>query len=346
MRNIIQKLMRTQDASDQELLQLIQTENREIEQYLSVCATQVRERSYGNHIYIRGLIEFTNYCKNDCLYCGIRRSNAHAYRYRLTKEEILSCCHMGYAAGFRTFVLQGGEDPWFTEARMVDIISAIHKKYPDCAITLSIGEKSKSEYQSYFDAGANRYLLRHETANESYYGILHPRDMQWKVRMQCLQDLKEIGYQVGCGMMVGSPKQTPELLLEDLRYIQSLQPHMVGIGPFLPHHDTPFRMEHTGSAKQTLRLLSIVRLMLPHVLLPATTALKTKRSDGHIKGIAFGANVIMPNLSPQEVRKKYMIYDNKAISGEEAGEQILMLKHTLQAHGYDVPCHRGDWKGD
>lgn len=346
MRSIIDKLMQIQNASDQELLQLIATEDKEVEQYLSACATAVRERHYGNQVYIRGLIEFTNYCKNDCRYCGIRRSNAQAYRYRLTKEEILSCCHMGYAAGFRTFVLQGGEDPWYTEERMVDIIAAIHKQYPDCAITLSVGEKSRKEYQAYFDAGANRFLLRHETANERYYGILHPEDMHWKARMQCLQDLKEIGYQVGCGMMIGAPKQTPELLLEDLRYMQKLQPHMVGMGPFLPHHDTPFREEHTGSARQTLRLLSIVRLMLPNVLLPATTALKTKRKDGYIQGIAFGANVIMPNLSPKEVRKKYMIYDNKVTSGEDAGEQIATLKHTLQEHGYFVPCDRGDWKGD
>ena len=304
---------------------------------------QTAQKIYGNRVFIRGLIEFTNYCKNDCYYCGIRRSNHCADRYRLTKEEILSCTDTGYELGFRTFVLQGGEDPYFTDARICELVSEIRQKHPDCAITLSIGEKSKDSYKRYFDAGADRYLLRHETANGTHYRRLHPDELSLEHRKQCLWDLKEIGYQVGCGFMVGSPGQTTETLYEDLQFIRELMPHMVGIGPFIPQKDTPFAREPAGTMEQTLRLLSIIRLIHPHVLLPATTALGTIHPKGRELGIQSGANVVMPNLSPVDVRDKYKLYDNKICTGDEAAECRFCMENRMKSIGYQVVVSRGDY---
>ena len=266
-------------------------------------------------------------------------------RYRLTREEILACCRAGYGLGFRTFVLQGGEDPFFTTERLAELVRAIKRAYPDCAVTLSVGEKDRATYQAWFDAGADRYLLRHETADEGLYRRLHPEELSLQNRMRCLRDLKDIGYQVGCGFMVGAPFQTPEMLLKDLRFLQAFQPHMAGIGPFIPHRDTPFRDCPPGTAQMTLRLLAIIRLTLPHVLLPATTALGTVQSDGRQRGMGYGANVVMPNLSPLSVRKKYALYDNKISTGEEAAESVALLKQSMAAAGYRVVTARGDWKG-
>jgi len=295
-------------------------------------------------VYIRGLIEFTNYCRNDCYYCGIRRSNREAERYRLTKEQILECCSTGYDLGFRTFVLQGGEDGYFTDDRMVDIISSIKSEYPDCAITLSIGEKSHESYKAFFDAGAERYLLRHETADPEHYRKLHPQELSLKNRKKCLQDLKKIGFQVGCGFMVGSPYQTTDCLVEDLLFIKEFSPHMVGIGPFIPHHATQFAEKPAGTLELTLFLLGIIRLMLPTVLLPATTALGTIHPRGRELGILAGANVVMPNLSPRSVRKKYMLYDNKICTGDEAAECRYCLERRLESIGCRVAVSRGDHK--
>lgn len=345
MKALIDRLARERDLTDGELLALVTLEDRETEAYLARKARAVRQAVYGRDVYIRGLIEFTNYCKNNCYYCGIRRDNRYAQRYRLTAEEILECCRAGYGLGFRTFVLQGGEDPYFNRDRMADLIRAIKAEHPDCAVTLSVGEKDRQTYQAWFDAGADRYLLRHETADEGLYRALHPEELSWENRMRCLNDLKAIGYQVGCGFMVGAPGQSPEMLVEDLRFLQRFQPHMVGIGPFIPHGDTPFRDRSAGSAKLTLRLLAIIRLMLPNVLLPATTALSTLRGDGHRKGMQYGANVVMPNLSPQSVRKKYALYDNKASTGEEAAESVVLLRRSMEAIGFQVVTDRGDWKG-
>lgn len=306
-------------------------------------AVQTAQKIYGNQVFIRGLIEFTNYCKNDCYYCGIRRSNHCADRYRLTKDEILSCTDTGYELGFRTFVLQGGEDPYFTDARICELVSEIRQKHPDCAITLSIGEKSKESYKRYFDAGADRYLLRHETANGTHYRRLHPDELSLEHRKQCLWDLKEIGYQVGCGFMVGSPGQTTETLYEDLQFIRELMPHMVGIGPFIPQKDTPFAREPAGTMEQTLRLLSIIRLIHPHVLLPATTALGTIHPKGRELGIQSGANVVMPNLSPVDVRDKYKLYDNKICTGDEAAECRFCMENRMKSIGYQVVVSRGDY---
>lgn len=345
MKSLIHQLECSRDLSDRALLDLITLADAELVQYLAERAEAVRQRFYGRDVYIRGLIEFTNYCKNDCLYCGIRRGNRCAQRYRLTPEEILECCHTGYQLGFRTFVLQGGEDPYFTKDRIAELVAAIKKAHPDCAVTLSVGEKDRDTYQAWFDAGADRYLLRHETADESLYRRLHPEEMSLKHRMECLQNLKDIGYQVGCGFMVGSPGQTPEMILSDLRYIQHLQPHMVGIGPFIPHKDTPFGNQPAGTAEMTLRLLAIIRLMLPNVLLPATTALGTIQGDGRQQGMRFGANVVMPNLSPASARQKYALYNGKLSSGEEAAESVALLKQSMAAVGYHVVSGRGDWKG-
>ena len=307
-------------------------------------AREVANEVYGKRVFKRGLIEFTNYCKNDCYYCGIRRSNSCAQRYRLDKEIILSCCEKGYALGYRTFVLQGGEDGYFTDDRICDIVCEIRKKYPDCAITLSIGEKSKESYRKYFEAGADRYLLRHETANEVHYGKLHPAELSLQTRKECLLHLKEIGYQVGCGFMVGSPHQTIETLYEDLKFIKELQPHMVGIGPFIPQQQTPFADQQAGTLEMTLRLLAIIRLIHPHVLLPATTALGTIHEQGRELGVLAGANVVMPNLSPTEVREKYKLYDNKFCTGDEAAEGDANLTLRMKQIGYELVCDRGDYK--
>lgn len=328
-----------------EQLKMILSEKNETKiAYLYQKAREVADQIYGKRIFKRGLIEFTNYCKNDCYYCGIRRSNRNAKRYRLEKEMILDCCKKGYALGFRTFVLQGGEDTYFTDERICEIVSAIRKQYPDCAITLSIGEKSKESYQKYFDAGANRYLLRHETANEEHYKKLHPKELNLEKRKQCLWDLKEIGYQVGCGFMVGSPYQTIETIYEDLCFIKDLQPHMVGIGPFIPQKETPFAKETAGTLEMTLRLLAIIRLLHPHVLLPATTALGTIHENGRELGILAGANVVMPNLSPIDVREKYQLYDNKICMGEEAVEGDANLRERVKQIGYELVTDRGDFQ--
>ncbi|MBQ7012892.1 MAG: [Oscillospiraceae bacterium] len=340
--NLIETLRTTQNLTDAELKELLETDTYDEE--LRIAADAVRREHYGTDVYIRGLIEFTNYCKNDCLYCGIRRSNRCAERYRLTKEEILECCKEGYALGFRTFVLQGGEDPYYTDERICDIVSSIRESYPDCAITLSIGEKSHESYKAYFDAGANRYLLRHETATAAHYSRLHPSELTFAKRRACLFDLKEIGYQVGAGFMVGSPYQTTEHLIADLRFLQELKPDMIGIGPFLSHKDTPFAEYPNGELKLVLRLLGILRLMHPKVLLPATTALGTMHPQGRELGLQTGANVVMPNLSPQSVRKKYMLYDNKISTGEESAQSVRNLTEKVASAGFAVVTARGDAK--
>lgn len=321
---------------------LIRKRTPELDDYLFRKARKIREMHYGRDVYIRGLVEFTNYCRNDCLYCGIRRSNRNIRRYRLTEDQILACCSAGYAYGFRTFVLQGGEDAWFTDARICRIISKIKGLYPDCAVTLSVGEKSRESYQAFFDAGADRYLLRHETYNAAHYARLHPPELSAQNRQRCLFNLKEIGYQVGTGFMVGSPFQTPEHLAEDLLFLQELQPHMVGIGPFIPHHDTPFANEPGGTLELTLFLLGLIRLLLPKVLLPATTALGSISPDGREQGILAGANVIMPNLSPPQVRKDYALYDHKLYSGAEAAECRRQLEEQMASIGFRVVTARGD----
>ena len=340
----IDTLKKDRNLSDEELLKLLEELDEDGENYLYAAAREVRHEIYGNEVYLRGLIEFTNYCKNDCYYCGIRRSNKNASRYRLTKDEILSCCQKGYELGFRTFVLQGGEDPWYTDEKMCDLVAAIHKDHPDCAITLSIGEKSRASYEAYFEAGAERYLLRQETANPEHYGRLHPSELSIENRKRCLKDLKEIGYQVGCGIMVGSPCQTRENILEDIRFMQDLNPHMIGIGPFIPHKDTQFAHEEPGTLKDTLHLLAILRLMFPHVLLPATTALGTIHPQGRERGILAGANVVMPNLSPTDVRSKYLLYDGKICTGDEAAECRHCMEMRMEKIGYHVTISRGDYR--
>lgn len=341
---IIDTLQEEQNISLTNLHFLLETQDMEVLEYLKQCARNISTTIYDNHIYIRGLIEFTNICKNDCLYCGIRKSNTNAERYRLTKEDILSCCCKGYELGFRTFVLQGGEDSYFTDELICDIVTAIKTQHPDCAVTLSIGEKTKDSYQKYFDAGADRYLLRHETANEAHYQTLHPAELSLENRKRCLKDLKDIGYQTGCGFMIGSPNQTIETLYEDLQFIRELQPQMVGIGPFIPHKDTPFAEQKAGTLEQTLRLLSILRLIHPHVLLPATTALGTIHPQGREMGILSGANVVMPNLSPAQIRKKYMLYNDKISTGEESAEGLNDMKRRMESIGYQVVVARGDYK--
>lgn len=341
MRELIDKLRDTQNLTDAEFLRLLSCE--EDVEYLYSEADKVRRMYYGNEVYIRGLIEISNYCKNDCLYCGIRRSNRNAVRYRLSEEDILGCCENGYGLGFRTFVMQGGEDSYYTDDVMCALIERIKLKYPDCAVTLSLGERGFDSYKRLFDAGADRYLLRHETASEEHYKKLHPEDMSGEYRKKCLFDLKEIGYQTGSGFMVGSPYQNMENIVQDLRFLQQLQPHMIGIGPYITHKETPFAEFKSGSFYLTLRLISVLRLMFPKVLLPATTALGTINPNGREMGIMAGANVVMPNLSPIKSRKLYDLYDNKISTGEEAAECLAGLEQRMSNIGYKIVPKRGDY---
>ena len=336
------KLEAERDLTDEEFAKVLLCDYPGFSEYLAGKARAVREKYYGKSVYLRGLVEISNICKNNCYYCGIRRDNANAERYRLSEEQILDCCDAGYDLGFRTFVLQGGEDPYYTDELIVSIVSAIKDKHPDCAVTLSLGEFEKESYQKFFDAGADRYLLRHETADKEHYEMLHPAEMSFDHRMQCLRDLKDIGYQVGCGMMVGSPYQTSAHLVKDLRFLKEFKPEMVGIGPFIPHHDTQFADCEAGTVNMTIRLLSIIRLLLPDVLLPATTALGTIDPRGREKGILAGANVVMPNLSPSDVRGKYLLYDNKICTGDEAAECIRCMAMRISSVGYETVVARGD----
>lgn len=342
MRELVDRLARERNLADGEFADLLLCREPAFDEYVSQKAREVRERAYGKDVYLRGLIELTNICRNDCRYCGIRKGNKNAQRYRLGAEEVLSSADAGYGLGFRTIVLQGGEDPYFTDERLIDIVRGIKGRHPDCAVTLSLGERDRESYERLFEAGVDRYLLRHETADKAHYEYLHPSEMSFDHRMQCLRDLHEIGYQVGCGMMVGSPGQRTEHLVKDLRFLQAFQPEMVGIGPFIPHHDTEYAREPAGSLQMTLRLLSITRLLLPEVLLPATTALGTIDPLGREKGLLFGANVIMPNLSPKDVRGKYLLYDNKLGAGDEAAESVRDMCLRVSKVGYRVVEARGD----
>jgi biotin synthase len=343
MNKLVDKLEKEKILTKAQFAQLI-TCDEATREYLAKRADTIRIENYGKDIYIRGLIEFSNYCKQDCYYCGIRRSNKDCQRYRLSFEDIMVCCKEGYELGFRTFVLQGGEDPYFNDDVMCSIISAIRKDYPDCAITLSLGEKSKESYKRFFDCGADRYLLRHETANKEHFEKLHPLNQTYDSRMECLRTLKEIGYQVGCGFMVGSPYQTVDCLVDDLLFLKELNPQMVGIGPFISHHQTPFKDFQNGTLELTLKMLSIIRLMLPKVLLPATTALATIDPKGREKGILAGANVVMPNLSPVSVRKKYQLYDNKVCTGDESAQCRRCLEGRITSIGCTIKTDRGDSK--
>lgn len=344
MKELIDKLKKARVLSHEEFVRLLTEHTANDKAYLFKISREITDSYYGRDIYTRGLIEFTNYCKNDCLYCGIRKSNRHLDRYHLTKEEILACCRDGYQLGFRTFVLQGGEDLSYSREKMTDIISAIRADFPDCAITLSIGEKSYDDYLAYYNAGANRYLLRHETADTLHYSRLHPESMSLETRKQCLFHLKKIGYQTGTGFMVGSPYQTADTIAEDLLFIHELQPEMIGIGPFIPHHDTPFKDFPQGSLQMTVFLIAVLRLMRPNALIPATTALGTIHPDGRKLGVMAGANVVMPNLSPLSVRKQYMLYDNKIYLDAEAAESRERLVKEMAAIGYRVTEERGDMK--
>ncbi|MGE5633147.1 MAG: [FeFe] hydrogenase H-cluster radical SAM maturase HydE [Caulobacteraceae bacterium] len=344
MEYLIDKLEAAGSLTKEEFVLLLSHTSPALSEYLFQKSRKMADKYFGNRIYTRGLIEFTNYCKNNCFYCGIRADNRNVERYRLSKEEILNCCREGYALGFRTFVLQGGEDSFYTDSEMVSIIAEIKEYYPDCALTLSVGEKSEASYKAFFDAGADRYLLRHETANAGHYAKLHPKVQTLQSRKQCLWALKSIGYQVGTGFMVGSPFQTVENLAEDLLFIKELFPEMIGIGPYIPHHDTPFADKAQGSFELTLFLIGILRLMIPNALIPATTALGTINPQGREKGILAGANVVMPNLSPVSVRKKYELYDNKICTGEEAAECRFCLQNRMKSIGYEIVIDRGDFR--
>ena len=339
----IDKLEKNTILTFEEYLALIQ-HPEEVRDYAAERAFAVRKKYYGTAVYIRGLIEFTNYCKNNCYYCGLRKDNTALERYRLSIDEIVECAKNGYELGFRTFVIQGGEDEYYTDEMLCRAVSEIKRNHPDCAVTLSLGERSYESFRLLKNAGADRDLLRHETANSSHYQKLHPPAMSYDNRMRCIADLKSLGYQVGIGFMVGSPFQTDEDLANEFLFIKKIQPQMVGIGPFISHKDTPFRKFKDGTAELTVFLLSLIRLTLPKVLLPATTALGTIDPLGREKGIEASANVLMPNLSPVGVRKKYMLYDNKICTGEEAAQCIVCLKNRIAKTGCEIVTDKGDYK--
>ena len=341
---LIDQLKDNRRLPKEEMTALLEGSTPQTDAALAAAADSVRRQVYGNAVFIRGLIEVSNYCKNDCLYCGIRRSSQRCERYRLTEEEIRHCTEEGYRLGFRTFVLQSGEDPYWTDERLCPLLSAIKQAHPDCAITLSLGERSEESYRRLYKAGGDRYLLRHETADAAHYAHLHPKEMSLETRLECLRALRRTGFQVGCGMMVGSPGQSIRTIVSDLQLIEELQPEMCGIGPFIPHHETPFAGEKPGTPEETCRLLSIMRLMRPNILLPATTALGSIGQEGREKGIRAGANVVMPNLSPDSVRKKYDLYDNKLSTGVESAEHLEALRQQMEAIGYRVVVDRGDAK--
>ncbi len=340
---LIDKLQKQQSLTSEEYKALIENYDSDLASYSAEKAREAVKKHYGNKIFIRGLIEISNFCKNDCYYCGIRKSNKSCQRYRLTKEDILSCCKEGYALGFRTFVMQGGEDAYYTDEVLCGIISEIKRLYPDCAVTLSLGERTSESYEALFKAGADRYLLRHETATKAHYEKLHPKSLQFENRMKCLRELKRIGYQTGCGFMVGSPYQTSEDIARDLKFIEEFSPEMCGVGPFITHRDTPFRNEKSGSADLTVFVLSLIRLIKPNILLPATTALGTIDGKGRERGVMAGANVVMPNLSPLSVREKYMLYEGKIATGQESAQCVAELRDRMSAIGYEVVTERGDF---
>ncbi len=330
------------NLSSSEIERLLTTSDPTLVDELKAEACRVRDEVYGRRVFMRGLIEISNHCKNNCLYCGIRR-DVHCTRYRLSKEQILDCCRQGHELGFRTFVMQGGEDGWFTDDVVCDIVRTVKRDFPDCAVTLSLGERGRESFARLREAGADRYLLRHETADEAHYSYLHPTEMSFAHRMQCLRDLRDLGYQVGCGFMVGSPHQTLDTLQKDLAFISDFRPEMVGIGPFIPAAGTPFEHERAGSVELTIRLLAIIRILHPHVLLPATSALGTMHPQGRERAIAAGANVVMPNLSPQDTRALYSIYNNKLATGSEAAESAADIRLRMAAIGMEVPTDRGDF---
>jgi len=342
VRSLIDTLERTHSLSIEEYKYLVENISDQAAAYVAEKAVALRKSVYGNSVFIRGLIEVGNVCRNDCYYCGIRKSNKNCERYRLTEDQILECCREGYPLGFRTFVMQGGEDGSFAADKVCNIVKKIKSEFPDCAVTLSLGEYSKEDYAAMFSAGADRYLLRHETANKEHYEKLHPAHMSIDNRMRCLYDLKQIGFQVGCGFMVGSPWQTSQTLAEDLKFIETFSPEMCGIGPYLPHKDTPFFDKPAGSVDMTVYLLSLIRIIKPTVLLPSTTALASIEKDGRERGILAGANVVMPNLSPFSERKKYALYDGKAFSGSESAQSLIELKERMAKIGYEVVVARGD----
>lgn len=340
---MIDKLRRERKLNAEEYKALLLCQDAEVLEYLQRQAQEETLARFGNKIFIRGLIEISNRCRNNCYYCGIRKENGNVARYELTQDEILACCREGYQIGFRTFVLQGGEAPEAKDDRIAETVAAIRREFPDCAITLSLGERLRAAYECFFRAGANRYLLRHETHNGQHYRKLHPAEMLLSHRLQCLDQLKEIGYQVGTGIMVGSPYQTIDHLVEDMLFIQQFRPEMIGMGPFIPHHDTVFATSPPGDMELTLKLLSIFRLMLPAALIPATTALATLAPNGRERGILAGANVVMPNLSPPAQRAKYSLYDNKASMDAEAAEGVDRLEEELKKIGYEISKERGDY---
>lgn len=347
MQNLIDRLFQGERLTRAAFQALVRCEDQDALELLFQRAKERTEEVFGNHVYIRGLVEISSYCKQDCFYCGLRCSNQKAQRYRLSPDEILATCEKGYEMGFRTFVLQGGEDDYYTDEAMCELIREICLSCPGSAVTLSLGEKRKQSYEAFRKAGASRYLLRHETATAEHFSRLHPPGQRLETRMEALATLKDLGFQVGAGFMVGAPFQTPEHMAENLYFLQEFRPHMVGIGPFIPHQDTPFGKYPAGDSSQTVKMIAITRGILPGALIPATTALATLSKDARMRALQGGANVVMPNLSPNEVRVKYNLYNNKLSTGTESAQMLVALREELERYGRKMDLSRGDsplWK--
>ncbi len=338
---LLVKLYEENELSRDEIVHIINEIDAAGKKKLYDLARMKQREYYDDHVYLRGLIEFSNICRRNCLYCGIRRSNRNVERYRLKKSQIVQCCEEGYQLGYRSFVLQSGEDNYYTVHRLTALVEKIRANFPDVAITLSVGERDELTYQKLYDAGADRYLLRHETASRRLYGILHPK-ASYDERMDCLRVLKRIGYQVGSGFMVGLPKQTAEDLADDLLFLKELNPDMIGIGPFIPHSETPLKFMKGGSLDQTLVMIALARLIVPDSLIPATTAIGSIHPLGRELALNAGANVVMPNLSPMSVRSKYELYDNKICTTDQPDQCYHCMERRIESVGFKVNRGRGD----
>lgn len=334
MHDILLKAKTHHNLEKSEIIQLLNSDGNE----LFKTADEVRQEFVGDEVHLRGLIEFTNICRQTCKYCGIRRENSKVNRYRLSKDEIISMARHGVRNGFKTLVMQGGEDSFFTKDLICEIIFEIKKM--DVALTLSLGERSFEDYKAFKDAGADRYLLRIETTDKELYKSVHP-GMSFENRKRCLYDLKSLGYETGTGCLIGLPGQTVESLADDILFFKELDADMVGVGPFIPHPETPFAKSSCGSFNLALKVMAITRLLLPNINIPATTAMETLSPNGRLIALQSGANVFMPNITEGVSPSKYEIYPDKSgINGAKNGI-IGEINENLKVIGRYVSDTKG-----
>lgn len=331
MKKLIEKASTLHRLEREELIALLEDEN--CNQNLFEAADSVRKNFVGDEIHLRGLIEFSNICKNNCCYCGLRRDNRKISRYRLENAEILELAAHGAAMGLKTIVLQSGEDAYYGCERLCEIIRGI--KRLNVALTLSIGEKSLEDYQAYHAAGADRFLLRIETTDRTLYER-HDPEMSWEARRQCLTDLRRAGLEVGSGCLVGLPGQTVASLADDILFFKEIEADMIGIGPFIPHPDTPLGDASGGRLETALKVMALTRLLLPDINIPATTAMETLAQDGQIRALKAGANVIMPNITLTDYRRYYELYPGKSATGYTPDESLKKVVAKIESIGRKV----------